>query len=267
MNHPWFNNSSNTIGVNNNNNIFEDTKITLFTKAEMVLLSKNYVDYRNCSKEEMIENFTLKNLDSKKISENKNNMTKSFIFAPFNSSYINEELKVTHLEANLNIENNIILFDEKINILNRQYELNNNGEIDHGVLINRSNMSIRSNNTNKNENQQKANNVSKENNDIQPAQNTEEDKNKKVLSCSNSKKSININNQEKNLNVPNRNKGNNINSMLTCSSTAIIDENILKNMEALGYKKEYVQKCITNNEVNYCTATYFLLSSSSEIIS
>ena len=268
LNHPWFNVNSNSIGVNNNN-IFEDTKITLFTKAEMVLLSKNYVDYRNCSKEEMIENFTLKNLDSKKISENKNNMTKSFIFAPFNSSYVNDELKVTHLEDNLNIENNIILFDEKINILNRQYELNNNGEIDHGVLINRSNMSIRSNNTNtnKNENQQKANNVSKENNDIQPAQNTEEDKNKKVLSCSNSKKSISLNNQEKNLNVPNRNKGNNINTMLTCSSTAIIDENILKNMETLGYKKEYVQKCITNNEVNYCTATYFLLSSSSEIIS
>ena len=55
--------------------------------------------------------------------------------------------------------------------------------------------------------------------------------------------------------------------MLTCSSTAIIDENILKSMETLGYKKEYVQKCITSNEVNYCTATYFLLSSSSEIIS
>ena len=41
----------------------------------------------------------------------------------------------------MNIENNLILFDENINILNRQYELNNNGEIDHGVLINRSKMS------------------------------------------------------------------------------------------------------------------------------
>ena len=34
-----------------------------------------------------------------------------------------------------------IFFDEKINILNRQYELNNNAEIDHGVLINRTKMS------------------------------------------------------------------------------------------------------------------------------
>ena len=214
----------------------------------------------------MIENFTLRNLDTKNISENKNNLTKSFIFAPFNSSYINEELKKTHLEENLNVENNIILFDEKINILNRQYELNNNGEIDHGVLINRSNMSSRTNKTNNNENLQKKN-VSKENNnlEIQPAQNTDDEKSKKVLSCSNSKKSINIS-KDKEINVPNRNKGNNLNSMLTYSSTAIIDENILKNMENFGYKKEYIQKSITNNEVNYCSATYYLLSSASEII-
>ena len=260
LNHPWFNNINN-IGVNNN--IFEDNKLSLFTKAEIVLLSKNFVDYRNCTKEEMIENFTIKNLDTKNISENKNNLTKSFIFAPFNSSYVNEELKKTHLEDNINVENNIILFDEKINILNRQYELNNNGEIDHGVLINRSNMTSRSNNT-KNENLKKKN-ISKENNiEVQPAQNTEEEKSKKVLSCSNSKQSININKEKDN--VPNRNKGNNMNSMLTYSSTAIIDENILKNMENFGYKKEYIQKCLNNNDINYCTATYYLLSSSSEII-
>ena len=263
MNHPWFN-SINNVGVNNN--IFEDNKLSLFTKAEMVLLSKNFVDYRNCTKEEMIENFSLKNLDTKKITENKNNLTKSFIFAPFNSSYMNDELKKTHLEENLSIENNIILFEEKINILNRQYELNNNGEIDHGVLINRSNMTSRSNKTNNNDNLQKKN-ISKEKNiEPQPAQNTEDDKSKKIILGSNSKKSINIS-KEKEINVPNRNKGNYLNSMLTYSSTAIIDESILKNMENFGYKKEYIQKCITNNEINYCSATYYLMSSSSEIIS
>ena len=65
MNHPWFNNINN-IGVNNN--IFEDNKLSLFTKAEIVLLSKNFVDYRYCTKEEMIENFTIKNLYTKNIS-------------------------------------------------------------------------------------------------------------------------------------------------------------------------------------------------------
>ena len=266
LNHQWFNTNNNNIGENDN--IFEENKLSLFTKAEMVLLSKNFVDYRNCAKEEMIENFTLKNLDTKNISENKNNLTKSFIFAPFNSSYVKEELKTTHLEDNISIENNIILFDEKINILNRQYELNNNGEIDHGILINRSNMSSRSNNINANakkDNEQKSSNSKENKIEAQPAQNTEVEKTKKILSCSNSKKSININ-KEKELNVPNRNKGNNMNSMLTYSSTAILDENILKYMENFGYKKEYIQKCITNNEVNYCTATYYLLSNSSEIV-
>ena len=86
-----------------------------------------------------------------------------------------------------------------------------------------------------------------------------------LLKTGNSKKSINIS-KDKEINVPNRNKGNNLNSMLTYSSTAIIDENILKNMENFGYKKEYIQKCITNNEINYCSATYYLLSSASEII-
>ena len=266
LNHPWLNNINlNNIGMNNNN-IFEENKLSLFTKAEMILLSKNNMDYRNCSKEEMIENFTIKNLDTKIICQNKNNLTKSFIFAPFNSSYVNEELKKTHLEENLSIKNNIILFDERINILNRQYELNNNGEIDHGVLINRSNMTSRTNNTNNNENIK--NNISKEKNNIDEQkvqQISEEDKSKKVLSCSNSKKSINIS-KEKEINVPNRNKGNYLNSMLTYSSTAIIDENILKNMENLGYKKEFIQKCISNNEINYCSATYYLLCSSSEII-
>ena len=127
-------------------------------------------------------------------------------------------------------------------------------------------MTSKSNNTNHNDNLQKKN-VSKEKNiEAQPAQNTEDDKSKKIISGSNSKKSINIS-KDKEINVPNRNKGNYLNSMLTYSSTAIIDENILKNMENFGYKKEYIQKCITNNEINYCSATYYLLSNSSEIIS
>ena len=105
LNHPWIIN-------------IEDNKLTLFTKAEMVLLSKNYFDYRNCNKEEVVENFSLKNLDTKE--ENKNNLTKSFVFAPFNSSHSNDSKNKIHLEDNLNIENNLILFDENINILNRQ---------------------------------------------------------------------------------------------------------------------------------------------------
>ena len=247
LNHPWI--------IGN-----EDNKLTLFTKAEMVLLSKNYFDYRNCNKEEMIENFTIKNLNTKNVIENKNNLTKSFIFAPFNTSYFNDEKNKIHLEENLSIENNIILFDENINILNRQYELNNNGEIDHGVLINRSKMSSScsnklmdegNKNTKREELKDKNKSKSKEKNIKEIF--TEEEQDKK-LTENNSKKIININ-KEKGNNIHDRN----INTMLTNNSTTILDENIIKNMENLGFQKDYVQKCITNNEINYCSATYFLL--------
>ena len=31
-------------------------------------------------------------------------------------------------------------------------------------------------------------------------------------------------------------------------------------MENYGYKREYIHKCLINNEFNYATATFFLLS-------
>jgi MAP/microtubule affinity-regulating kinase len=133
LNHPW---------ISDNNNDSDDYKASLFTKAELILLSKNSVDYRNCSNEEIIENFTLQNLDTNKFNENKNNKTRSFIFAPFNTSFKSNEkennsnIKSNDLENGVSIENNIILFDQDTNALNRQYELNNNIEIDHGVIIN-----------------------------------------------------------------------------------------------------------------------------------
>ena len=251
LNHPWL-------------NMNDDNKLTLFTKAEIVLLSKNYFDYRNCNKEEMIENFTLKNLDTRNNNENKNNLTKSFIFAPFNTSYLNEEQNKIHLEQNLSIENNLILFDENINILNRQYELNNNGEIDHGVLINRSKMSsscsnrlIEENKNTKREEElikDKSKSKSKDlNNNIE----IEEEQIKK-LSENNSKKIINIS-KDKEYNIPFRNKGSTFHSFNTFTSEEILDDDVIKKVESFGYKKDYIKKCIANNEINYCSATYYLL--------
>ena len=49
-------------------------------------------------------------------------------------------------------------------------------------------------------------------------------------------------------------------SSLTNSSSFLIDENIIKCIEEMGYKKEYIQKSLSNNEFNYATATFFLLS-------
>ena len=54
-------------------------------------------------------------------------------------------------------------------------------------------------------------------------------------------------------------------SNLTDSSTLTIDESILKNMESLGYKKEYIQKTLNNNELNYASATYYLLLNQTDV--
>ena len=61
------------------------------------------------------------------------------------------------LESGLCIQNNIIIFEQDANALNRQYELKNNWEIDHGVIINNIN-------DNDNNNENKIDNIQKENN-------------------------------------------------------------------------------------------------------
>ena len=258
LNHPWF---------LENNDIDDNKSLNLFTKAELILLSKNNTDYRNCKKEDIIENFTIENLDTNKFNENKNNKTKSFIFAPFNTSYdINElnyyniDIKDNILEKGLAIQNNIILFEQDANNLNRQYELNNNGEIDHGVIIKNSfdkDNKIVNDNDDLKEKDIISNEYNKSNN------NYNSDIYKKISEKEN-EKYIKINKQ-KIPNDSNRNKYNNMNSTITYSSTMMLDENIIKNMENLGYKKEYVQKCIINNELNYCHATYYLLLNSSDL--
>ena len=47
--------------------------------------------------------------------------------------------------------------------------------------------------------------------------------------------------------------------MNSFNNEEILDENVLQNVEKFGYKKDYVKKCVVNNEINYCTATYYLL--------
>ena len=73
LKHPWIVN----INLNHRN------KLNLFTDAEKILLSKFNVDYLTSEKAELIENFTLKNLETNKESRDEGN-TKSLIFAPYN---------------------------------------------------------------------------------------------------------------------------------------------------------------------------------------
>ena len=90
--------------------------------------------------------------------EEKNDETKSIIFAPYNS-YIEEQNN--HLDSDIKIENNILEFDPKIQPLNENYESNNNYQVDNGNMIN--NDLMNNNNDNEGNNQE---GVSIQNNNI-----------------------------------------------------------------------------------------------------
>jgi hypothetical protein len=140
LNHPWLWNED-EYSYSSNGKI--KSKLNLFTNAERILLSKSNIDYRNASKDDMIEIFTLKNLDTLQECENQNVATKSLILAPFNSSIKNiNQVEIPSKNDNNEpkIENDAIKYCGKAKELNRNYELNNNGEIDNGILINPNNV-------------------------------------------------------------------------------------------------------------------------------
>ena len=162
LNHPWFSEISNN-------------KNHLFSKDEKKLLSKTYIDYRKSKLDDLIENFTLSNLfnDKKNTDIEYNNCeSKSSLLAPFNS--LNYDLFNSNIDIEFNydykendmfddfknkkllIEKDLLTFSIKAKELNYQYELNNNKEVDNGVLINsksvaNSSSSSFSNNTKRNE--------------------------------------------------------------------------------------------------------------------
>ena len=139
LNHPWLDD-------------VDSHKINLFSKAEKKSLTKTFMDYRKRKFEDLIENFTFSNLfkDTKSVDEKYNCETKSSLLAPFNSinfeffnlGNINIQKRESTDEFDdsknkkLMIEQDVCCFANKAKELNFQYELDNNKEVDNGVLIN-----------------------------------------------------------------------------------------------------------------------------------
>ena len=219
--HPWM--------INVDLNLFM-TK-NLFTNAENILLAKSNVDYSDINnKENMVENFDIKNLDTEEENINQNIVTKSIILAPFNSSVSFEEDEDESIikdnfdfnNPDLKIRNGIIKFSPKAKDLNRNYELNNNQEIDNGIII----LSY-----------------------------DYEEKDKKDKSPYDG--SYNSKFQIKQFSLLGEIEYNNKNTINKKNN--VLNEKILEKIIILGYDKDYVKKCINNKEFNYATATYKLL--------
>ncbi len=195
-----------------------------------------------------MEHFTLKNLDTKNDLEIKNVKTKSYILAPFNSSI----KKVSSLMTDeLKIENDVIKIFGKAKELNRNYELNNNGEIDNGILIKDINKDPMSNN---------------ESPFLSPNPSLKE-KGNKIMSKPISPQNELANDFKSNKTSPqnHRHSRKTLSKENTSTNTFVIgillpylDENALRFVEEVGYKRDFVLKSLLNNDLNYAVASYFL---------
>ena len=247
LNHPWLKN-------NNNENTYN--KYHLFTKSEMTMMSKTYIDYRKGTLEDLRENFTLTNLKSDEIKLcEKNITTKSTILAPFNSAIKRSSLNGIKNDdkyddfnnSKIKLENDLIIFNNKVKEFNLNYELNNNQEVDNGMLIKTKtdiSLSASANNNSVISNNNKQN-IENENHNINEYQYIEE-KNNLI-----------------NKDIKDNNYFNDKNNSFDINNPKII--NILKEIENYGYQKEYIINCIKNNILCHVSTVYYLLKNYGDI--
>ena len=136
----------------------------------------------------------------------------------------------------------IISFSKKIKEYNRLYELNNNGEVDNGVLINSKTQSSVNNTDRSSSNKSKSDalniNISNSNSLFlhDNNENLESNKQRMNKTKNNSRKSFD----------EEIDKTNKIN-------------NILDQMKVMGYNKNYVLDCVKKNELCHASAVYYLM--------
>jgi hypothetical protein len=231
------------------------------------MLSKTFIDYRRANYDDLKENFTLSNLENEndKNNVNEQNITsKSSILAPYNSiisDYDNSSARsiIKHDDdsfddfnnSKIKLEKDQIVFSKKIKEYNRLYELNNNGEVDNGVLINSKtqssiNMSERSSNS-RTENKFKDSDMNLILNKGSFVIINENDND--ILRVKESKKKI------EDIIVKNDNE-NNLDEQI---EHKIKSNNILNQMSLMGYDKKYVLDCVEKNELCHASTVYYLM--------
>ena len=226
----------------------------------MTMMSKTYIDYRKGELEDLRENFTITNLksDEIKICE-KNITTKSSILAPFNSAMKNKSSFTNYVEdefddfynSKIKLENDLIIFNNKVKEFNLNYEINNNQEVDNGMLIKTKsditssvsgkNNSVISHNDNKFK-------IENDNNSI-PEEQINEQKNKNSLTINSDKKEKNYIDEK--------------NNFIDINSPKIVK--ILNEIESFGYQKEYIINCVKNNVLCHASTVFYLLKNYGDI--
>lgn len=186
------------------------------------------VDYRITNEDNCVEHFTLRNLDSINIVNRNNCNTRSCILAPYNTSF-KEQQENSMLEikqdVQISINNEAVFYPLCVIDLNKQYEIQNKGDLAQGIIVNKNiNSSF----------------------DLD-ASIYREEKDKKARKNPDSA-------FVQNLKLSNFKDAKEINA-----SYGVYNDSILAQMETLGYTKDYIIQSLRSNELNYCTACYNLL--------
>ena len=205
--------------------IKERSKIKFFSKSKKYLLGKYNICYLNNNTEDLIEDFDKENINTEEIEEKKGN-TKSLILAPYNTciSFFDDFSESNEENKDLKIEMNICKFKGEAQLSNIKYEMSNNDEFDNGVIKTNPGYSLSSFSS-------FSQNLK---NDI-----LDEDKNEKKKETNN------------NSNFEGKNKNNFYKNFR---------QDIIKEIEEkIGYNRDYLIQCLKNDEINYATATYYLM--------
>ena len=157
-------------------------------------------------KDELIEKFTYKNVNTIREEKKHHCETRSLILTPYNSEISK------YSNTSIEIERKICKFCPSVKQLDLKYELNNNAQFDNGI-INTENLSFL---------------------------NDEDDINTSPISIS-----------------PHLEKGNNQIKEIFPTINTIFVEYIENN---IGYDQEYLRSELKKKEINYATATYYLIS-------
>lgn len=138
----------------------------------------------------------------------------------------------------------IMKYEVKCRELDKEYEKNNNGELDNGVYNKFVNNSIRNDDDGEKANEEL----------ISHPSTFEEKPNEDYIKQLNQVFGAALTKGD-------RNKGNlgNIETMVSNYNFQINQEIIKIMADRLGYPKAYTTNCLDSNETNYCTTTYYLL--------
>lgn len=108
----------------------------LFTEEEIGSIRKEY-DFKERLKDTSVSDsssiFTVHNLDTENSEEM--DVSKSIVLAPYNTNESDEE-ELLHFTQPLFVSKRTIKFSSKLREVNRQYEKDNNSNIDNGIYVN-----------------------------------------------------------------------------------------------------------------------------------